>query len=105
MVLHECDNPPCCNDKHLFLGTHQDNMDDMIAKGRARNKYGEPAGIRGRVGAVRTPPTKARAKLDADIVRAIRQDPRSNADIARDLDVARSTVWKARNGFWWAHVK
>jgi hypothetical protein len=52
-VLHRCDNRPCINPAHLFLGTNAENVEDKVAKGR-----------RGRVGF----PVRARRKRRAELV-------------------------------------
>jgi hypothetical protein len=38
LVLHKCDNRPCCNPKHLFVGTQLDNVLDCLSKGRGNRR-------------------------------------------------------------------
>ena len=63
-VCHRCDNPPCCNPDHLFLGTRRDNNADKVAKGR--QSFGERHSHRGSA--------HGQAKITEQDVVAIRYD-------------------------------
>jgi hypothetical protein len=94
-VLHRCDNPPCCNPAHLWLGTPADNSADRNAKGRTR--AGPP--LRGeRNGAAKLTTSQA-----LEIKRRLAAGE-SERSIAEDFPVTDSTVHLIAKGQKWAHL-
>ncbi len=95
-VLHHCDNPPCCNPRHLFLGTAADNADDMVSKGR------QITPDRPSIKAIR----EAQRRLsDADIEearRSVRQGE-SRRSVARRLGVHPTTIIRLINEKHWVN--
>lgn len=86
-VCHKCDNPPCCNPAHLFLGTPADNVADMAQKGR--NRRGERHG---------------RAKLTTRDVLEIRASGESSQVLGERFGVTRNAVDHVRTGKNWKYV-
>lgn len=94
LVLHSCDNPPCCNPRHLFLGTQADNVADMHTKNRESG--GSQPGER-------NPFSKL---TDAD-VRAIRSElakGRTYADIGKQFGVHLSVIGRIATRKSWTHI-
>lgn len=94
LVCHRCDNRPCCNPGHLFLGTVADNSADMVAKGRWRG--GDHRGAR-----------NPGAMLDDERVRAIWSlilAGKTNVAIAEQFGVHHATISAIRRGKTWAHI-
>lgn len=87
ICCHHCDNPPCCNPEHLFLGTHKDNKHDAIAKGRHAH------GV-----------THSRARLTEDDIRAIRADTRPHTIVAVEYGVGDDHICRIRSRFVWKHL-
>jgi hypothetical protein len=92
-VLHTCDNPPCVNPSHLFLGTQLDNIADRKAKGRSANGSRIPHAV-----------------LTPGIVKEIRQRLKwydrtdGCAALAKEFGVGKTTIWQAAHGKSWKNI-
>ena len=95
-VLHSCDNPPCCNPAHLFIGTNADNVADREEKGRGNHSAHWRPG--------HTP----MAKLDPERVRRVRAlsaNGLSQRVVANEVGISQSQVSRILGGKYWAYVE
>lgn len=93
-VLHKCDNRICVNHNHLFEGTSQDNMDDMVKKGR-------------HVMPDQTGKTNHHAKLnDADVIeiRQLLKEGYIQKEIGEMFGVSRGAISCIHRGKNWTHI-
>lgn len=91
-VCHSCDNRKCVNPDHLFLGTHQENIDDREAKGRNNPPKGE---------------AHSRAKLTEDDVlkmKLLREKGWAYSQLAGEFAVSKATAMRAVKGQTWAFI-
>ena len=94
-VLHKCDIRNCVNPDHLFIGTQNDNVQDMMRKGRHRcvPKLGEDNPM---------------SKLDNEKVAMIREDLErkelSQNKIAKKYSVSPMTISRIKNKQLWSHI-
>ena len=92
-VCHTCDNVICCNPKHLFLGTHQENMDDKVRKGRQSRLFGE-----------KNPLAKLN-RTDIPKIRKMIEEGVQGKKIAEIFHIDPCTVTDIKNNKTWQWVK
>ncbi|MYR75142.1 MULTISPECIES: HNH endonuclease [unclassified Streptomyces] len=89
-VLHRCDNPPCVNPSHLFLGTKADNAADRDAKGR-----GNTGEVNGQARLTVAQVLQIRARAAAGELQRV---------LAAEYGISRPTVSRIVNGHGWTHI-
>lgn len=91
-VCHRCDNRPCINPDHLFVGTRADNMADCARKGRTARgaRLGDRRGENGPA-----------AKLTATQVRAIRASSLPSGRLGDLYGVSADNIRRIRRGDTW----
>lgn len=98
VVMHKCDNPKCVNPTHLELGTHADNMVDMVSKGRQ---------AKGESFLNRKPAKGSKnglAKLTEQQALEIFQDKRSQRTIAKQYGVSQAVVHNIKSKKTWKEI-
>jgi hypothetical protein len=95
-VCHRCDTPACVNPAHLWLGTQQDNIADMVAKGRNRappSRFGDA-----------NPVSRLTGEKVWQIRHLLKIGPWNQAEIARSYGVSVMTLSRVANWQTWPHV-
>lgn len=98
-VCHTCDNPWCVNPDHLFLGTHLENMQDMIKKGRHGPRLHPEKIIRGTFHHM----SKMTNEQVADIKWKIKSGL-TLSSLARAYNVSKEAISQIKHGRAWKHV-
>lgn len=105
VVMHICDNPPCCNPAHLRPGTQGENVRDCAGKGRIAS--GDRHGSRTKPERVMRGETHYKATIGEDEVhkiRAMATEGMRACDISRSLGVKVNIVRDVRDGRSWKSV-
>lgn len=104
-ACHSCDNPPCCNPDHLFLGTHLDNMTDAETKGRFKHSEEH---IRKITVAIPRGDHHSCSKVTGEMVRDIRNRFSDRltplAYISREYGLSAMSVSDILRGKTWKHL-
>lgn len=92
-VMHICDNRLCVNPAHLRVGSHADNMADMVIKGRSPNNRGEKN------------PSAKLTREDIGVIRKMYENGQTQAVIARHYMVTRQAIWRVVHQKSWNEVE
>lgn len=98
-VCHRCDNPPCVNPAHLFLGTPLENTRDKMAKGRHRTAPMAPGKQRRKFYGPRRPVTRTTCKKGHPFVDGSFYTKKDGSKLCKQCHaVYQSAYKKARKG-------
>ncbi len=121
-ICHKCDNPRCCNPRHLFVGTPLQNRQDCVKKDRhsrgdrhpfridpSRAPRGDRNGSRVKPERLKRGEENSNAALSSDDVRLIRRLYKTTcpnqSELARLFNVKHACIWNIVNRRTWKHLE